>query len=49
MNTVGGRKNKKKAEDGEKVGSKEEEEALRKDAEELKTWVCAFLHHIILS
>ncbi|QCD94236.1 hypothetical protein DEO72_LG5g2317 [Vigna unguiculata] len=38
---VGGRKNKnkKKAEDGEKVTSKEEEEALRKDAQELKTWI----------
>jgi len=42
---VGGRKNKnkKKAEDGEKVTSKEEEEALRKDAQELKTWVCTYI------
>ncbi|KAK7364634.1 hypothetical protein VNO80_13374 [Phaseolus coccineus] len=39
MDTVEGGKNKKK-EDGEKVASKEEEEeALRKDAEDLKSWI----------
>ncbi|KAK8470220.1 hypothetical protein PHAVU_004G081694 [Phaseolus vulgaris] len=41
MDTVGGGKNKKKADgEKEKVASKEEEEeALRKDVEDLKSWI----------
>ncbi|RDX74532.1 hypothetical protein CR513_45714, partial [Mucuna pruriens] len=49
MNTIGGRKNKRKEKDEEKVVSiswqekkelaQKEEEVLRKDMEDLKTWI----------
>ena len=48
MDTVGGGKNKKKADgEKEKVASKEEEEeALRKDVEDLKSWVCTYFFYV---